>query len=136
MAKKFSVRYYLNLVLVDEEDRRYFKQQVKKSKFRIQNFLIFYDRIVPKCFLKEITLWRRAELNENRIPTNQFIGSQLPNGHFKTGKGDSISNQKQASTESSAPESEKTQEAPEAAFWPDFQGNDIYMKNQKLVNLA
>jgi coproporphyrinogen III oxidase len=25
--KKFSVRYYLNLVLVDEMDRRYFKQQ-------------------------------------------------------------------------------------------------------------
>ena len=24
---KFSVRYYLNLVLIDEEDRRYFKQQ-------------------------------------------------------------------------------------------------------------
>eukprot|EP00051_Salpingoeca_urceolata_P031911 m.13535 g.13535 ORF g.13535 m.13535 type:complete len:315 (+) comp4580_c0_seq1:154-1098(+) len=33
--KKFSVRYYLNLVLVDEEDRRYFKQQ-------------------------EITLWRKG----------------------------------------------------------------------------
>lgn len=27
--KKFSVRYYLNLVLIDEEERRYFKQQVK-----------------------------------------------------------------------------------------------------------
>eukprot|EP00042_Codosiga_hollandica_P035232 m.259323 g.259323 ORF g.259323 m.259323 type:complete len:314 (-) comp54584_c0_seq7:1659-2600(-) len=27
VAKKFSVRYYLNLVLIDEEDRRYFKQQ-------------------------------------------------------------------------------------------------------------
>lgn len=27
--KKFSVRYYLNLVLVDEEERRYFKQQVR-----------------------------------------------------------------------------------------------------------
>ena len=27
--KKFSVKYYLNLVLVDEEERRYFKQQVK-----------------------------------------------------------------------------------------------------------
>lgn len=27
--KKFSVRYYLNLVLMDEEDRRYFKQQVQ-----------------------------------------------------------------------------------------------------------
>lgn len=27
--KKFSVRYYLNLVLIDEEERRYFKQQVR-----------------------------------------------------------------------------------------------------------
>ncbi len=26
--KRFSTRYYLNLVLVDEENRRYFKQQV------------------------------------------------------------------------------------------------------------
>ncbi|XP_063957273.1 vacuolar protein sorting-associated protein 26B-like [Lytechinus pictus] len=34
--KKFSVRYYLNLVLVDEEERRYFKQQ-------------------------EVTLWRKAD---------------------------------------------------------------------------
>ncbi|XP_077978168.1 vacuolar protein sorting-associated protein 26B-like [Glandiceps talaboti] len=34
--KKFSVRYYLNLVLVDEEERRYFKQQ-------------------------EITLWRKPD---------------------------------------------------------------------------
>jgi vacuolar protein sorting-associated protein 26 len=32
---QFSVKYFLNLVLVDEEDRRYFKQQ-------------------------EITLWRKA----------------------------------------------------------------------------
>uniref|UniRef100_A0A915A9H1 Vacuolar protein sorting-associated protein 26 n=2 Tax=Parascaris TaxID=6254 RepID=A0A915A9H1_PARUN len=36
VGKKFSVRYYLNLVLVDEEDRRYFKQQ-------------------------EMTLWRKAD---------------------------------------------------------------------------
>lgn len=34
--KKFSVKYFLNLVLMDTEDRRYFKQQ-------------------------EITLWRKAE---------------------------------------------------------------------------
>ena len=27
--KKFSTRYYLNLVLIDEENRRYFKQQVR-----------------------------------------------------------------------------------------------------------
>lgn len=29
--KRFSVRYFLNLVLMDEEDRRYFKQQVSSS---------------------------------------------------------------------------------------------------------
>jgi hypothetical protein len=29
--KKFSTRYYLNLVLIDEENRRYFKQQVRVS---------------------------------------------------------------------------------------------------------
>ena len=27
VANKFSLKYYINLVLVDEEDRRYFKQQ-------------------------------------------------------------------------------------------------------------
>lgn len=27
IKKAFSVKYYLNLVLVDEDDRRYFKQQ-------------------------------------------------------------------------------------------------------------
>jgi vacuolar protein sorting-associated protein 26 len=27
VAKRFSVKYFLNLVLIDEEDRRYFKQQ-------------------------------------------------------------------------------------------------------------
>lgn len=30
--KKFSVRYYLNLVLIDEEERRYFKQQVREDE--------------------------------------------------------------------------------------------------------
>lgn len=32
---KFSVKYYLNLVLVDEEDRRYFKQQ-EITLYRLQ----------------------------------------------------------------------------------------------------
>lgn len=32
--KKFSVRYYLNLVLIDEEERRYFKQQVRPGEMR------------------------------------------------------------------------------------------------------
>lgn len=46
--KKFSVRYFLNLVLVDEEERRYFKQQ-------------------------EIILWRKGEkLKKGQLsqPTN------------------------------------------------------------------
>ena len=36
--KKFSVKYYLNLVLVDEEERRYFKQQVR---FYDQTIILF-----------------------------------------------------------------------------------------------
>ena len=40
VSKKFSVRYFLNLVLVDEEDRRYFKQQ-------------------------EITLWRKGPVKKS-----------------------------------------------------------------------
>ena len=36
--KKFSVKYYLNLVLVDEEERRYFKQQVR---FNNQAIILF-----------------------------------------------------------------------------------------------
>ena len=34
--KKFSVRYYLNLVLIDEEERRYFKQQVKENELELK----------------------------------------------------------------------------------------------------
>ena len=34
---KFSLKYYLNLVLVDQDDRRYFKQQY--ISFRVQLFL-------------------------------------------------------------------------------------------------
>ncbi|KAH9413875.1 Vacuolar protein sorting-associated protein 26B [Dermatophagoides pteronyssinus] len=44
--KKFSVRYYLNLVLVDEEERRYFKQQ-------------------------EIILWRKGDRIRRTIPAQQ-----------------------------------------------------------------
>uniref|UniRef100_A0A3Q0R976 VPS26, retromer complex component A n=1 Tax=Amphilophus citrinellus TaxID=61819 RepID=A0A3Q0R976_AMPCI len=47
--KKFSVRYFLNLVLVDEEDRRYFKQQEivlwrkAPEKLRKRNFHQRYE---------------------------------------------------------------------------------------------
>ena len=46
--KKFSVKYYLNLVLVDEEERRYFKQQVR-----------FYDQAIvlfPPWYLSAIKI--------------------------------------------------------------------------------
>jgi len=60
--KKFSVRYYLNLVLMDEEDRRYFKQQ-------------------------EITLWRKGEKTRKNLQTSA-TSPQLP--HLMTGGADSL----------------------------------------------
>lgn len=44
--KKFSVKYFLNLVLMDTEDRRYFKQQ-------------------------EITLWRKADIPRYHVAQQQ-----------------------------------------------------------------
>jgi len=58
--KKFSVRYYLNLVLVDEEDRRYFKQQ-------------------------EIILWRKGEKTRKPFQASlqqQYKQMQNPNIQF------------------------------------------------------
>ncbi|KAI4476403.1 PREDICTED: vacuolar protein sorting-associated protein 26B-like [Polistes canadensis] len=50
--KKFSVRYFLNLVLMDEEDRRYFKQQ-------------------------EITLWRKGERSRKSQTASPHMPSHL-----------------------------------------------------------
>lgn len=52
---KFSVRYYLNLVLMDTEDRRYFKQQ-------------------------EVTLWRKSDKSRlhNQHPHTITSGSNMP----------------------------------------------------------
>ncbi|KAI5620806.1 vacuolar protein sorting-associated protein 26B [Silurus asotus] len=49
--KKFSVRYYLNLVLIDEEERRYFKQQ-------------------------EITLWRKGDIVRRSMSQQASIAAQ------------------------------------------------------------
>jgi len=52
VENKFSLKYYLNLVLVDEEDRRYFKQQ-------------------------EITLWRKAPSGHTHSqPTQSYSGQR------------------------------------------------------------
>lgn len=42
--KKFSTRYYLNLVLIDEENRRYFKQQEITMFRRKSKHLMPYSR--------------------------------------------------------------------------------------------
>lgn len=50
--KKFSVRYFLNLVLVDEEDRRYFKQQVWSKGISLQNSVVFCMLLWIFCTLE------------------------------------------------------------------------------------
>ena len=65
------------------------------------------------CF-QEITLWRKAELGENRIPTSQFISNQLPNGHFK-GSGDACESD-QKNLQSAPTSTGETVEPPEEAF--------------------
>lgn len=50
--KKFSVRYFLNLVLVDEEDRRYFKQQVWSKGISLQNSGVFCILLWIFCTLE------------------------------------------------------------------------------------
>ena len=54
--KKFSVRYYLNLVLVDEEERRYFKQQVSGTGSSQAP-----PTMTPPLPLQEIVLWRKGD---------------------------------------------------------------------------
>ncbi|KAG5672523.1 putative Vacuolar protein sorting-associated protein 26C [Polypedilum vanderplanki] len=53
--KKFSVRYFLNLVLMDTEDRRYFKQQ-------------------------EITLWRKSEKTRKSLSNSAIGGTASTQG--------------------------------------------------------
>jgi len=56
VANKFSVTYILNLVLVDEDDRRYFKQ-------------------------REITLWRKPERKKGEYADPTFVTEEGPTIH-------------------------------------------------------
>ncbi|XP_074602612.1 vacuolar protein sorting 26 isoform X2 [Brevipalpus obovatus] len=78
--KKFSVRYYLNLVLVDEEDRRYFKQQ-------------------------EIVLWRKAE--KIRKPISSQSVEKVPASLPQQPSPPPVSNSQPIKTESVKTEMEK-----------------------------
>ncbi|KAH0516512.1 Vacuolar protein sorting-associated protein 26B [Microtus ochrogaster] len=59
--KKFSVRYYLNLVLIDEEERRYFKQQ-------------------------EVVLWRKGDIVRKSMSHQAAIASQRFEGTSSLGE--------------------------------------------------
>lgn len=74
--KKFSVRYFLNLVLMDTEDRRYFKQQ-------------------------EITLWRKADKNRKSAVT-QSSNPHVPS-HLVGSDGEMMSKHHGANNSGSSP---------------------------------
>lgn len=81
--KKFSVRYYLNLVLVDEEDRRYFKQQVSRRPFLVSQ---------SNCLLvsrQEITLWRKGDrIRKSLLLQNTPNYHQVPHAMARHNPGD------------------------------------------------
>ena len=58
--KKFSTRYYLNLVLIDEENRRYFKQQVMFSQSKSAG-----SPLLIVSSPQEITVFRIPEVRLN-----------------------------------------------------------------------
>ena len=62
--KKFSVRYYLNLVLIDEENRRYFKQQVAPSRF------VFLHALTPRTGNHDLQNTRSASSTAPRIASD------------------------------------------------------------------
>ena len=64
--KKFSVRYYVNLVLVDEEERRYFKQQVTSSFSLLSLFFRgFLCLVAPSLIIIIQLLHHTVELTQN-----------------------------------------------------------------------
>ena len=85
VCKRFSVRYYLNLVLVDEKDRRYFKQQ-------------------------EIVLWRKSELPP-RAPLPAPPPGALPSAMQQYQPAGNDEQAATTATASSPVQTEQTQEA-------------------------
>ncbi|CAH8833603.1 unnamed protein product [Trichobilharzia szidati] len=94
--RKFSVRYFLNLVLLDEEDRRYYKQQeiilYRKSDRRLQAYVQQitekgYDE--SKCVDKEL----KANCDGEIHPKNE-VANETPDGdttnHHRQGDDNTI----------------------------------------------
>jgi len=74
LQNRFSVKYFLNLVLVDEEDRRYFKQQevglwrkqpkAKKSKKTLKG-------TIPDVHANNNTTTQKSEESQQQSPQVQ-----------------------------------------------------------------
>ncbi|XP_052230298.1 vacuolar protein sorting-associated protein 26B-like isoform X1 [Dreissena polymorpha] len=82
--KKFSVRYYLNLVLVDEEERRYFKQQ-------------------------EITIFRKAEKQRKAGATSGHQTHRSMMQHTSTGIAHEPQEENQSKVEPDATENDEAE---------------------------
>lgn len=76
VQKKFSVRYYLNLVLIDEEERRYFKQQEivlwrKQDKIKAKNSAEQYSHYDPShTTMSNDERTKKSQLDDNS-PVNE-----------------------------------------------------------------
>lgn len=79
--KKFSVRYYLNLVLIDEEERRYFKQQVHYCiHTSLSNEVRVQSDNIPVRSQQEITLWRKGDIVRRSMSQQATIAAQRYEG--------------------------------------------------------
>ena len=79
--KKFSVRYYLNLVLVDEEDRRYFKQQVREKLifiFNTSNLHEFITRVALDLFFLQDAGYPAGKSDTAGYPAQPYKSHPLP----------------------------------------------------------
>ncbi|TNN01713.1 hypothetical protein fugu_011095 [Takifugu bimaculatus] len=88
--KKFSVRYYLNLVLIDEEERRYFKQQVREGGWYGGVWLMSLSFIFPSVYttssFQEITLWRKGDVVRKSMSHQAAVASQRFEGSAASGE--------------------------------------------------
>ena len=85
--KKFSVRYYLNLVLVDEEDRRYFKQQEiilwRKGDRTRKPFQVTLQQQYKQMQNPNVALSSNNSLKESQ--SNEGISNSAADGGEKDG---------------------------------------------------
>nr|CAH8831365.1 unnamed protein product [Trichobilharzia regenti] len=80
--RKFSVRYFLNLVLLDEEDRRYYKQQeiilYRKSDRRLQAYV---QQITEKGYDESKGVDKELKANcDGEIHQENEVANETPDG--------------------------------------------------------